>query len=929
MRKYIYIFYLLLIFNFGYCQFTPNIHNFSITDYKASNQNWDICRSKEGKIYVANNIGLLEYDGIDWRLFQMPNKTTIRSVMTYKDLIFTGSFEEFGYWKEDKYGDLYYHSLSDLIKKKISTNEEIWQILNFKNKIYFRSFSSIYIYNFNNVRKIQPKSSAVSLDLVDNKLLVSTIGNGIFSLDDYELMPFYYDDTLFETKIVSITKRNNKYLLMTSLKGSYFLEDNTLTPTNYTINNKIKEHQLNKFTSLKNGDLLFGTIKNGVYITDSLFKVKFHINKENGLKNNTILGQFVDQEKYLWLGLDNGISKIDLNLADYISKYTSNKLGAVYDIIKYKGLFYIGTNTGLFYLDNNSDLNFIEGSQGQVWDLSIIEGSLFCGHNEGTFLVNKNKLKKISNFTGGWTIKKIPDYDNLYLQGTYTGLVKFEMKNGEWKTKHLGKSTIPSKYLVFENSNTAWIANPNKGAYRIKFDNTFDTILSFKNYVEKGLDSEYNLRVYNLKNDIVFKTNFGWQKYEPILDSILPFKILNKKFGKNSSIISKQLSNPLVLKDKKGIIKFEYFKNDSVAKKLDNNSVKSQYLYDFERISKLNDSIFALNLDNGFMLINEKFENSKNIYKPKIEGLQINDKKIAISTIYENKTINLNYRDTLNLTLSSPKSTNHHFEYKIPSKENKWKKIDKKNLKLNNFKSGNYKLFIVTKDSLNNLSEIEKITLDVNPPWFKSWKGIVLYTATFMSIFIIFFYLHKQKITKEKKKITEKYKKEQEKLLREKAIENEKNIVRLKNEALQNKLKTKSKELANNAMALVKKNELLISLKMELSENKDRFKDYYLYKKIINKLNRSIKNNNDWEVFEENFNQVHDDFFSKLKKRHSELTPKDLKVSAYIKMKLSNKEIAPLMNISIRGVETHRYRLKKKLNLNKETSLTDYLLGLI
>ena len=81
-------------------------------------------------------------------------------------------------------------------------------------------------------------------------------------------------------------------------------------------------------------------------------------------------------------------------------------------------------------------------------------------------------------------------------------------------------------------------------------------------------------------------------------------------------------------------------------------------------------------------------------------------------------------------------------------------------------------------------------------------------------------------------------------------------------------------------------------------------------------------------VFEENFNQVHDEFFEILKKRHSALTPKDLKICAYIKMNLANKEIAPLMNISVRGVETHRYRLKKKLNLENDISLADYLLNI-
>lgn len=87
--------------------------------------------------------------------------------------------------------------------------------------------------------------------------------------------------------------------------------------------------------------------------------------------------------------MDNGISKIDLSTAVYFSKYISSKLGTVYDIIRYKGSIYIGTNTGLFYLNSNSELNFIDGSQGQVWDLSIIEGSLFCGHNQGTFIVKK------------------------------------------------------------------------------------------------------------------------------------------------------------------------------------------------------------------------------------------------------------------------------------------------------------------------------------------------------------------------------------------------------------------------------------------------------------------------------------------------------------------------------------------------------------
>ena len=188
--------------------------------------------------------------------------------------------------------------------------------------------------------------------------------------------------------------------------------------------------------------------------------------------------------------------------------------------------------------------------------------------------------------------------------------------------------------------------------------------------------------------------------------------------------------------------------------------------------------------------------------------------------------------------------------------------------------------------------------------------------------------MHNRKVAKEQRVIKIKYQKEQQKLLREKTLENEKRIVQLKNESLHNEIKLKSKQLANNAMALVKKNETLQEIKKELMLNKDGFSNYYAFKKLVKKLDNSIVLKDEWEVFEENFTQVHDEFFEILKSRHSKLTPKDLKICAYIKMNLSSKEIAPLMNISVRGVETHRYRLKKKLDLENDISVVDYLLNI-
>ena len=909
-----------------YSQYSPSIHNYTLAEYKAGNQNWDVSRAKDGKVYVANNGGLLEYDALVWKFYQLPNKTILRSVLAVDDVIYTGSYEEFGYWKKDEFGLLKYYSLSETILDVISPNEEIWEIVKYNDKIIFRSFLNIYVYDYNTVVQLRPKSVIISCSVVDLNLYVSTLNEGIFLLKDNKLQPYYYSEELSDTKIISINKYENKLLLMTSLKGSYFLENEKLYPTNFEINNQIKQHQLNTFSILNNGEMVFGTIKDGVYFSDRWGKQKFHVSKENGLLNNTVLGQSLDASDNLWLGLDNGLANIEINSSNYFFNDVSGKLGAVYDIIEYKGVIYIGTNTGLFRLNDNDKLEFVEGSQGQVWDLKIIEGDLFCGHNEGTFLVEEDGFKMISSHTGGWTIKKVPERNDTYIQGTYSGLVKFEKKFNKWHVKHLGKTTIPSRFLVFENPHTAWVAHATKGVYKVQFDKDYDTIIEVKNYQNKGINSNYNIRVYNIKNYISFKTDEGWQKYEPILDSIVPFQLLNEKLGKNNYIISEEDANLFALKNRNGFINFKSFTNDD-GLILSDGFLKNRHVVGYENVSKIRDSIYALNLDNGFMMVNSTSKTNLNLHEPKIEAITVSSQPIIISNIDEEE-VSFNYNENISVELSSAKSVNHFFEYRISDTDNIWYKIEGNKVEFSNLKDGDYKISFRTSNNSGSVSSIKNLKIDVLPPWYRDKLGFLLYVLLMAAIILLFYAMHNRKVIKEQRLIKIKYQKEQQKLLREKTLENEKRIVQLKNESLQNEIKLKSKELANSAMALVKKNETLQEIKQELMVNKESFNNYYSFKKLLKKLDNSIVLKDEWEVFENNFSQVHDEFFEILKARHPILTSKDLKICAYIKMNLSSKEIAPLMNISVRGVETHRYRLKKKLDLENDISIVDYLLNI-
>ena len=124
-----------------------------------------------------------------------------------------------------------------------------------------------------------------------------------------------------------------------------------------------------------------------------------------------------------------------------------------------------------------------------------------------------------------------------------------------------------------------------------------------------------------------------------------------------------------------------------------------------------------------------------------------------------------------------------------------------------------------------------------------------------------------------------------------------------------------------------KKNEVLMEIQGELTKGRGNLDGDYRMKQIMKRINRAINNRDDWKVFETNFNEVHEDFFKDLLEKYPELTNKDLKLCSYLKMNLSSKEIAPLLGISVRGVEVQRYRLRKKMGLDAKENLNNFLIS--
>ena len=248
---------------------------------------------------------------------------------------------------------------------------------------------------------------------------------------------------------------------------------------------------------------------------------------------------------------------------------------------------------------------------------------------------------------------------------------------------------------------------------------------------------------------------------------------------------------------------------------------------------------------------------------------------------------------------------------------------------------GNYVFRAASRDTVTSDETESAFRFTILPPWYLSKAAVACYAAllalaTYLLIRLISSREEKQAEEIEKRKQEEM--KAQQAKYEEEAREKEKEIVMLRNQTLEADLKLKSQDLANSTMNLIRKNEILIKIKndlgkvqTEMEENNDKAKAMKRLMKIQADIRENIGHDDDWQKFEQNFDMVYEDYLKRLKHEFPKLTAGDMRLCAYLKLDLSSKDIASMMNMSVRSVEMARYRLRQKIGLTREDNLSDFL----
>lgn len=953
----------------------PEVINYAKQTYNAGTQNWKICQDSRGILYFANNEGLLSFDGSFWKKYCVPGLGGIHSLAMGKNgRIYTGAQGEIGYFEPGPNGLLRYHSLNDLIPATEKDFTDVWDVVPVGDEVFFRSFKRILHLKAGTVTAY-PNLAWSFLGYCNGQLMAKAYGKGLLTLNAGQWEPLLTRDTLPEkAQVVSVLPLSgNGLLIITRKHGFYLLKDGALSVYTSPDLQTVAEKSPYDAILIGSNEIAVATSLGGCFIINKQGGLVQRIAKQDGLQNNNVLSVFLDRNQNLWLGLDKGIDFISFDNAvkhiypDY-EEHSSGKTAMVYH-----NSLYIGTSNGLYraplqavqdFSRVRSDFTLIPGTKGMVWGLAEVNGELLMGHNDGFFSVKDKTVQLIDGSTGFWNFYPLSNIQPSakVLAGTYNGINIYNYVAGRIAIPPVHRH-IESVRSVLIDNDVAWACHSSKGLFRINLNGGLNP--TFAAYPDKKkLLSPANNRIFKIKNRIVLTSDKGIFEYSPQTGDFEP-----------SDYIKSIVGAPVVQylkEDDKGNI---WFVKDQRLAVVDFSTLTPSVIYfpelndkllgnGFENLYVYNDKNVLVAGEEGYFLINYEAYKKRNEPVPVlISGVRIiNNKDSTVfggyyTTLTDarsniNKAVpEIGYSwNSLHFDFASPSYGRQdvvEYAYYLEDFDKGWSAWSKKNEKEYTYlSSGTYTFKVKARIKDGAESPVASYRFTVLPPWYRTvWAHAFYLLVAMACVYAVYrwqkrkFIAQQQKHEDERKRLeyvnrlqAEKHVEEQKQLMYLHQLERErteKEIIRLKNEKLESEIQVKNSELASTTLNLIQKGETLVKVKEEFVRMKkvaEIDKESEDYKKIIRMLGED-KMKKDWAQFALHFDKVHSDFLVTLKSHYPNLTPSELKLCAYLRLNLASKEIAQIMNISIKSVELARYRLRKKLHLQPEVNLFNFLLN--
>ncbi|MCB2196928.1 MAG: hypothetical protein KQH79_13790 [Bacteroidetes bacterium] len=928
----------------------PIIKNFKAVDYKGGSRIYSVVTTSDGLLYAGDKTGVLEFDGENWTKIECG--FTVNSLaVDSNNVVYVAGSRGIGRLESDSTFNTNYVSMNHLIGSEKSLRKfRNSKVFNINQRIIYVLGNEIVINTAESIRIIESPYHFTYYQSLDNELYFYSEEEGFYQLVGNKLRLLNNSDNIKHKRVVGFLNYKKQVHALIANFGLYNLNKNEVGE----LKNLMSEINVNKIQGVDQIDdstYALKTFYNGVILFNSKGQVIKKYHYDEGLVNNTVFSVFKDYWENLWIGTASGISAIRLNFPFY--KYNNHHgIGTGYASVLYKNDLYFATSQGLYYSerDDQNHLIFKKLFDGHVWGLFIIDDILYFGSPAGIYAWNGKQINRSSYYPGGWNITQLASNKDFYVTGSPVGVVLLKKgKNKILQHVRIIKGLETNiRNIEIDNENTLW-AEFDNGLYRFNLDQELQEVENLRSFDRIEANNKLK-RIIKYEDQIYFLADSGIYLHhneKGFYKDTVAFKSINNTNVIPSNIIIDDFNRWWTFSN--GDLSCYAFADNQLKKlHLSLSDYGSEtYPIDFENVFSLDSNYVIIGQEEGFLgyKLIQDFHGTYSANrvrkiilttrKGKVTRVK-GEEKIVNWTQYGKITKKLPYGSSIKFYYSAGCSNYNLVKYAtfLFGFDEKWPEWNNETIKeYTNLPQGKYKFIVRSINKSNEESTLAIYEFEVSPPWYFTWIAKVAYGILIIIVIVIV----KITVTKRTQKFKSKIQKEQEEISFRKQqaqiqenLKKQQEIIKLRNEKLRIDNLYKSKELANSTMSVIKKNQFLTELKEELQTIKTYADNNKLVsgdiKNVIRKINRDIDNEENWKVFEDYFDRVHEKFLNRLKTKYPILTAKDLRLGAYLRMNLTTKEIAPLMNISVRGVEISRYRLRRKLELDRNDNLNDFLL---
>ncbi|MCB9035484.1 MAG: hypothetical protein H6557_02580 [Lewinellaceae bacterium] len=923
------------------------IRNFTPSEYKAGIQNIDFAQNRGMSIFVANNLGVLSFDGNEWKQYDLKTGKKKRSLAFDENTnrLYAGSQGEFGFYE----GNWKYVSLLDKIPSGFRDFDEVWDVFLADSKVYFCTFQGIYVYDGQSIAVIEQEGGLERSFLANGKVFTQSQQGQLLEIDGLKLAHTYPQGQAGAV-IAGLIPQDEGYLLIYNSGQIEWTTPLGVSRKYDALSRALQGTYVNHILQLSDTRLVIATQTAGLFLYDLQEEALEQITRADGLGSNACLRSFQDYYGNLWVGMQNGIALIHIHSPMRFLNREIGIQGSGYEVFETEAGTYFTTSNGIYFLGRNADRSvFLPGTEGPAYGMQEIAGKLYAGHHTGLFLLEGAQARYIANTDGLWQVKQLQLQPEFAIGGTYSGLYLFRIDdNQQLHAVHKIKGfNASSRFFEEDQRGNIWVGQYYKGLYQLTLSDDMARVTVKNASREFDLPIKEQIVLSRVDDGLYLATNSGLYQLDPANGSARKADIFSGPIGEQSVY--------LLAKDQRNNV---HLIADNVVALFRQISAKNyQFIPSslYQLRYYLNNDLLHISIHTShgvFFSANEGFIH----YDPALEIPPKVKKPLLVSQVlsvtegralyarqpFEAKPKTIGPLEfgpgtrVLKIDVESFQFNslgNQQFRYFLKGLDEDfgdWTTAATK--EYTNLKEGDYEFRVQTRNYLGEITTGQTLYLTVTPPFYRSPFAQFLYVLIAGAALFMGFRFQKRRYKRKTAQMEEasqlQLAKEQQKLAEVEQLK-EQELLRLKEEKMQSELQQVNNLLAASTMNLVVKNEFIEAIKEELKELKQRGenpKTKRALEKIVKEIDIALRLQEDWEQFEYHFDQVHGDFLNRLRNDYPDLSPKEQKLCTFLRLNLNTKEIANLLSISLRGVEVARYRLRKKLRLEKGENLSKFIL---